>query len=114
MPQRARLRITRRGRLCLTMAVMVCAVGLAIGLGGAAAVQAQLSTLTAAVVNGDGAGSVSAPAQRVRVLPGQTLWQIAVERRPERDPRDVVVELRELNGLQTSQVRAGQELVLPD
>jgi LysM repeat protein len=64
------------------------------------------------------AGSGSAPAwqaevQQVTVLPGQTLWEIAATSVPGADPRDVVLEIRELNGLTDSRIFAGQELLVP-
>jgi predicted small integral membrane protein len=99
----ARLRITRRGRLLLT-----CLVAAVIGIGLVLAVRATVAQ----------AGSGSAPAwqaevQQVTVLPGQTLWEIAATSVPGADPRDVVLEIRELNGLTDSRIFAGQELLVP-
>jgi hypothetical protein len=51
---------------------------------------------------------------RVLVEPGTTLWSIARARvGAEGDPRPYIEEIRELNGLETSELRAGQALVLP-
>ncbi|MCK0116634.1 LysM domain-containing protein [Isoptericola sp. CG 20/1183] len=56
-------------------------------------------------------------AQEVRletVAPGETLWQYArTVAEPGEDLRDVVAALRELNGLGSAELRAGQVLVLP-
>jgi LysM repeat protein len=55
----------------------------------------------------------TAPAVVV-VQPGDTLWTIAERVAPERDPRDIVTELRRRNGLPSADVRAGQRLRLRD
>lgn len=47
----------------------------------------------------------------VVVQPGDTLWTIAGEIAPDRDPRAVVDELVALNG--SAELQAGQRLVLP-
>lgn len=55
-----------------------------------------------------------APRPHVLVEPGETLWSIARARvGPEGDPRPLIQEIRELNGLETSALLAGQRLVLP-
>ena len=42
------------------------------------------------------------------------MWSIARARvGPEGDPRPYILEIRELNGLRSSALVAGQELVLP-
>ena len=51
---------------------------------------------------------------RVLVEPGTTLWSIARGSvGVEGDPRPYIEEIRELNGLKTSELRVGQTLVLP-
>ncbi|MCA5893172.1 LysM peptidoglycan-binding domain-containing protein [Isoptericola sp. NEAU-Y5] len=48
------------------------------------------------------------------VAPGETLWEYAREVAVTgEDVRDVVAELRELNGLRTVDLRAGQVVLLP-
>jgi nucleoid-associated protein YgaU len=47
------------------------------------------------------------------VQPGQTLWSIAKDVAPDRDIREVIYEIRRINGLDTAMVRSGQTLVLP-
>jgi hypothetical protein len=48
------------------------------------------------------------------VREGDTLWAIARDRvGPEGDPRPLVQEIRQLNGLATSAITAGQTLRLP-
>ena len=95
------VRLTRRGRLVLTLAALVAAAGAALGTGGAPAVAGLLSV----------EGPVAH--QQVTVRPGDTLWAIAERTAPAVDPRETVAELMDLNALTTSSVRAGQVLLLP-
>lgn len=108
-PDAPPLRLTRRGRLTVTLTLLVLA--LAVGL---------LGLLAAAAVGGaeDGAAATSqtagtATTSTVTVAPGDTLWAIAERVDPHSDPRAVVERLRELNGLTTAQLRAGEELIVP-
>ena len=95
------VRLTRRGRLLLTLVLLVAAVAAAVLLtgGGTAAAGADPARGAAATV--------------VTVRPGETLWAIAERVAPGRDPRDTVQAILDLNGLQTSQVRVGTALRLP-
>ncbi|MHA7281294.1 LysM peptidoglycan-binding domain-containing protein [Arthrobacter sp. MDT2-2] len=97
------LTLTRRGRLLL--------VGLPIALGVAALI------LLGAFLTSQARAGESAPASsstvEVSVAAGETLWDLAVQYAPERDPRDVVAEMVELNDLHTSLVRAGQSIAVP-
>jgi len=48
------------------------------------------------------------------VAPGETLWQYAqTVRESGEDLRDVVAQLRELNGLTTAELQTGQVVLLP-
>ena len=49
----------------------------------------------------------------VTVQAGDTLWTIATRIAPKSDPRATIRAIRELNGLSTGSVQAGQRLVLP-
>ncbi len=50
----------------------------------------------------------------MRVMPGDTLWDIAAEvTSPEDDVRSTMLELKRLNELETSALRAGQILLVP-
>ena len=95
-----RLRITKRGRnLLLTIAaapLAVAAFWFALNGGGATATldgTAEFSTVT--------------------VQSGDTLWHIAETIAPAADPRDVIVELMQFNGLTSADVPAGFELAIP-
>lgn len=95
----APLRITRRGRLTLTL--LLAAVLAVAGLGVAGQALA-------------GPDAAPPPMDTVVVVPGDTLWGIASDvAAPGEDVRDVIVEIRALNGLATSAVDAGQELLVP-
>jgi len=97
-PPRGRLRLTRRGRLVLVLLfVALCFVAFSLGR-----TSSQAST------------TPSGPATRaVTVEPGQTLWQIAKTVEPGVDPRDTIDRIRELNGMSTAPVQAGQRLIVP-
>ncbi len=97
---RRAVRLTRRGRvlvqlllLGLLAAVMVAVLGMA-------------ATGQAAP---DGGGGQS----EVVVQPGDSLWSVAVEHDPSRDPAATIEEIRRLNHLSGYTVHPGQTLRLP-
>lgn len=100
----APLRLTRRGRLVLTL----------LALGGlAAAVLAGVLVLSpSALAGAPDAGTRPATASVV-VLPGQSLWEIAERVAPGADPRETVSRIQQLNGLRGGAVQAGQRLLVP-
>lgn len=99
--QRGRsMHITRRGRL-MVLALLVLFVLAAFSLG-------RVSGSVAV------AGDTAPPAhEEVVVQPGDTLWSLAREVAPGRDPRPVVDALRRLNELEGAGLTAGQRLLLP-
>jgi hypothetical protein len=99
---RTRLRITRRGRRVL---------GSAAGLGIAGVVAASVLLGPGAVAT-DRAADVSFV--QVTVEGGETLWQVAHEIAPTKDPRDVVSDIVRLNNLPSAEVAAGQTLAVPE
>lgn len=99
---RTRLRITRRGRRVL---------GAAVALGAAGVVAAGLLLGPGAVAS-DQAADVSFA--QVTVERGESLWQVANEIAPTKDPRDVVSDLVRLNNLPSAEVAAGQTLAVPE
>lgn len=49
----------------------------------------------------------------IKIEAGQTLWDVAVAIAPNEDPRATIWTIKALNGLATSEVQAGQALVVP-
>jgi hypothetical protein len=49
----------------------------------------------------------------VTVQAGESLWQLAEQIAPMSDPRDVIHEVMKLNGLESAEIYAGQELAIP-
>ncbi|MBW9109831.1 LysM peptidoglycan-binding domain-containing protein [Microbacterium trichothecenolyticum] len=98
-----RLRLTVRGRRVLAvLAALPAVVALSVAvLGGGAALASR------------DAGAPAGSFTTVTVAPGESLWTIAEDVAPDRDPRDVVDELVRLNALETVLVQAGQRLAIP-
>ena len=98
---RTRLRITRRGRAVLASAI---AVPLVLGT-------------AAAVLNGGGAVATgTAPTAEftyVEVEAGQSLWSLAETIAPQADPREVIADVVQLNGLPSADVQPGERLAIP-
>ncbi len=90
------LRLTRRGVLALALGVAV--------IGGLLLLAAHLSAGSPAVPAGSPPGAV------VTVQPGDTLWSIAGQVAPGRDPRQVVDRIRESNHLTSVSLIPGQTL----
>lgn len=98
-----RLHLTRRGWIVLVAVPLAFLAATALIIGSFFTSQAQ-----AAAVGGAVSDTV-----RVNVASGETLWALAAEYAPERDPRAVVEEIVELNALASSTVQAGQSLHIP-
>ena len=94
------IRLTRRGRFVVTLGVVGLSF-LALVLGGRVVAQADIA-----------AGTRPAMVSVV-VKPGENLWQIVQRVNPGSDPREMVLRVREINGLASSQVEAGSTLVVP-
>jgi LysM repeat protein len=97
------LRLTRRGRRLARSVVVLLAVVTALVLsvaGRSASVQA-------------GTGAAESATTTVVVQPGQTLWTVARSLSADADVRETVARIQELNGLAGSNVRPGQQLVVP-
>ena len=92
------LRLTRRGRLAVSLA----AAGVALTVGMAAQSAVAEAPRTAIEV------------QTRTVAAGETLWEIAASiTAPGQDVRDVVAELSALNALAGGDLQAGQQVLVP-
>ena len=88
-----------RRRILVAAAVLMTVLVLSLGIG---AVGVGARTGEAEV-----AGTVT-------VAPGETLWEVAVSTAPDGvDPRQQLAEIRELNGLSPSEVRAWTVVLIP-
>lgn len=98
-----RLRLTVRGRRVLAAAAALpAAIALSLAIVGGGAALASHDT-------GAPAGSFAT----VVVSSGDSLWSIAEEVAPNRDPRDVVDAIVRLNALDGATISAGQRLAIP-
>lgn len=93
------VRLTRRGRLVVTLVLLVAtAAGLAtIARGVAAAPRVAPRPATHVVV----------------VRPGETVWSVAARVAPTKDPRATVARIEQINHLAGDTVTAGQALLVP-
>jgi LysM repeat protein len=94
----ATVRLTRRGRIVLVLAVMTLVV-------------------LAGFVLGQGSGAATGRAHHAQhtliVQRGESLWSVAARIAPHQDPRLVVADLEALNDLSSPAVTPGQQLVIP-
>lgn len=96
------LRLTARGRLVRSAALLLLATVLAVATGG---------WLGSVVSGGE---SYSGPVERVTVSAGDTLWGIAGATAAEgQDVRDVVDDILRINGLESGDLAVGQQLLVP-
>ena len=51
--------------------------------------------------------------QTITFKSGQTLWSIAETVAPDQDPRATIYSIEKINGLKTSAVTAGQQIIVP-
>lgn len=98
------VRLTRRGRMLRAVAL--------------AALVVALVGMTAARLTGQPAragASAATPVATVSVVveQGDSLWAIAQRVTPGSDPREVVREIRALNGLRSNLIQPGQALLVP-
>lgn len=103
--QQAPLRLTRRGRFVFFGVPLILLAALILSLSG---------FLNAPAKAAESASGLSAtPAVTVTVQAGESLWAIAEAVAPERDPRDVVSDILQLNNLDAHRVVPGQALFVP-
>ncbi|MGR0162060.1 LysM peptidoglycan-binding domain-containing protein [Paenarthrobacter nitroguajacolicus] len=100
-----RLRLTRRGRIVFFGIPAMLLVAALLSLAGFINSPAKAS---------DSQSQLHPPvAVTVTVQPGQSLWGIAGAAAPERDPRDVIAEIIQLNDLRGGRILPGQQLFVP-
>jgi LysM repeat protein len=95
-----RVRLTRRGRLVVVLAVLALLV---VGFSATGHVASQAAS-SAGVQH----------ARTVTVAPGESLWALAERIAPHADPRLVVDRIIQINHLAGARILAGQQLVVPD
>ena len=99
------LRLTRRGKVVLIGIPLVLLAALLLSLAGFFNSPAKAS---------DSAADLSVtPTVTVTVQPGESLWGIAADLAPERDARDVVADIVQLNNLSAGKILPGQQLFIP-
>lgn len=99
------LRLTRRGRVVLIGIPLVLLAVLIFLLAG---------FLNAPAKAADSAADLAVtPTVSVTVQSGESLWAIAAAVAPERDPRDVIADIVQLNNLTAGAVVPGQQLFVP-
>ena len=96
-PANSGLKLTVRGRRVVALLALLPIV-VAFLLIGTKSAQAETATPTTAVI---------------KVETGQSLWDVAVTVAPNVDPRATIWTIKALNGLETSEVQAGQGLIVP-
>lgn len=101
----APLRLTRRGQFVFFGLPLILLAALVLSLAG---------FLNAPAKAADSASELTlTPTVTVTVQPGESLWAIAGAVAPERDPRDVVADIVQLNNLGAARVIPGQQLYVP-
>jgi hypothetical protein len=99
------LRLTRRGKVVLIGIPLMLLTALLLSLVGFLNAPAKAADSTADLAL---TRTVS-----VTVQAGESLWAIAGTVAPERDPRDVIADIVQLNNLSAGSVVPGQELFVP-
>ena len=104
-PRQAPLRLTRRGRFVFIGVPLILLAALLLSFSGFFNAPAKAA---------ESASELSpTPTVTVTVQPGESLWAIAEAVAPERDPRDVVADIVQLNNLEAGRVVPGQALFIP-
>jgi hypothetical protein len=96
-PAQTGIKLTVRGRRVVALLALL-PIFVAFLLIGTRAAQADATGPTTAVV---------------KVEAGQSLWDVAVAIAPDEDPRATIWTIKALNGLEKSEVQAGQALIVP-
>ena len=97
------LRLTRRGRIVVTVAAALLATAIALLAAGVAQ----------ATSHGPSPRAARQDLVQVVVRPGQSLWSVAESADPGQDTRAVIQQIIDLNSLTGDTVFAGQQLWVP-
>jgi LysM domain len=106
-PRSAPVRLTRRGRIVVGLVAVIAVGSVAALVWLAVAGRAQ----AASQVGSEGAAAHTM--LRVVVRPGDTMWGIAIRADPAADPRAVIQQIIDDNGLKGTAIMAGQVLWVP-
>lgn len=106
-PARTRVCLTRRGRVVVMVLVTAGLLMLAAFAWIAGADRAD------AARSGAPSSAVYRHLASVVVLPGQSLWGIALQADPSADPRSVIQQIVDLNALGGTSIQPGQRLWVP-
>ena len=85
--------------------IAVVSAGLLLGVG---------KTLQPAVASSTLTSSTATTFEYVTIMGGDSLWSIAEQYAPDRDPRDFIAEIVALNNMSDSVVDAGMRIALPN
>ncbi len=96
-PESTPVRLTRRGRRVVAILALIPIVFALVVLGSHKA----------------SADSKTPATHSIKVQPGQSLWDVAVAVDPNTDPRATIWTIQQLNHMTTSDVAAGQGLIVP-
>ena len=97
---RSTVRLTRRGRIVVVVAALLVAFAVGVFVTAAGSVATQRP-------------GTPEPTRIVQVGSGDTLWAIASELADGGDVRSMMEEIKQLNALDSSDLQAGQRLVVP-
>jgi len=98
-------RLTRRGRMVRAVVILALLLLAAVWAVGRLTAEPALAQKVAP--------SGVVPTLSVTVEEGDSLWAIARALAPQADPRGVVLDIRELNGLSSNTIQPGQVLLVP-
>jgi cell division protein YceG involved in septum cleavage len=98
--RRSAVRLTRRGRVVVVVAALLVAFAVGVFVTAAGSVATQQP-------------GTPAPTRIIQVGSGDTLWAIASELADGGDVRSMMEEIKQLNALGSSDLQAGQRLVVP-
>ena len=93
------VRLTRRGRIVLTLLLLALMLGAFVIFSGQSVATHEIGT--------------DVPTRTVLVGEGDTLWAIAAEVAGDDDIREVVHEIEQLNSLPGPALEVGQEIAVP-